>query len=136
MDVRVSARILEENRLLVVRHEKPAGAYWVLPGGRVEAGETLETALRRELREEVGAEPETIHPAFVFETVGSGYHRLEVVLACEGVRDWSHRGEFAPRLLSAAELQGVFRPPGLLSRLWVALSPQGGSVVYLGNLME
>jgi nucleoside triphosphatase len=35
-----------------------------LPGGGVEPGETLEGALRREVREEVGLELEEIHPLF------------------------------------------------------------------------
>lgn len=142
MDVRVSARILEGNKLLVVRHEKPPYAYWVLPGGHVEEGESLETALRRELQEEIGAEPESVCPAFVFETVGSGYHRLEVVFACEGTGDWGRRSELAPRFLSAGQLQGRFRPARLLSYLWMAhpprspLPPRGESVFYLGNLMD
>jgi 8-oxo-dGTP diphosphatase len=44
-----------EGRLLLIRrgHDPHAGL-WSLPGGRVEAGETLEQAVRREVLEETG----------------------------------------------------------------------------------
>lgn len=52
--IRVSAILRRENRILLVRHEKPGREYWLLPGGGLKTGETILEALRRELAEEVG----------------------------------------------------------------------------------
>ena len=53
--IRVSAVLRWEDRILLCRHEKTGrGEYWLLPGGGVNAGESLVTALHRELFEEVG----------------------------------------------------------------------------------
>ncbi len=42
------------NVLLVRRRYEPYQSYWALPGGLMDAGETLEEAAERELREETG----------------------------------------------------------------------------------
>lgn len=51
----VSAAIIRDGRFLVVRRARaPAAGLFTLPGGGVEAGETLFAAVAREVREETG----------------------------------------------------------------------------------
>ncbi len=45
---------VEGRVVLVKRRFAPLAGQWSLPGGAIEVGETLETALRRELLEETG----------------------------------------------------------------------------------
>jgi 8-oxo-dGTP diphosphatase len=53
--VGVGAVVLDGDRVLLVkRGNEPLKGEWSLPGGAVEIGETLETALVREIREETG----------------------------------------------------------------------------------
>lgn len=53
----VGAVVVDDERLLLVRRANPpATDSWSVPGGRVEAGETLAEAVTRELREESGLE--------------------------------------------------------------------------------
>jgi 8-oxo-dGTP diphosphatase len=60
----------DEGEVLLIRRSKPPRqGEWSLPGGKVEFGETLEQALRRELREETGLEVEILGLVDVAETV-------------------------------------------------------------------
>ena len=56
MQMIVSALVRRDGQMLLVEEMEPAdpGPTWMLPGGRVEPGETLIKALRRELAEETG----------------------------------------------------------------------------------
>lgn len=46
----------DDNSILLVKLVFPHGAWWVLPGGGIDAGEDHHNALLRELREETGLE--------------------------------------------------------------------------------
>lgn len=56
-----SAAIVRDGRVLIVRRaRKPAHGVYTLPGGVVEAGETLIDAVKREVREETSLEIEPV----------------------------------------------------------------------------
>jgi len=48
----------EEGKLLLMKHKKktPWYGYWIIPGGKLEFGESLENCIRREIKEEFGIE--------------------------------------------------------------------------------
>ncbi|MDL2337975.1 MAG: NUDIX domain-containing protein [Pseudomonadota bacterium] len=64
VDVAVGVLIDAQGRFLMT--SRPAGkvyaGYWEFPGGKLEVGESVETALRRELIEELGILIGEVHP--------------------------------------------------------------------------
>lgn len=64
MKDRVAAIIYKDNKVILMHREKGYGEskkiYNVIPGGGIEEGESIEDALRREIREEVGVEIDII----------------------------------------------------------------------------
>jgi ADP-ribose pyrophosphatase YjhB (NUDIX family) len=101
--------------LLVRRANPPAKGAWSLPGGRVEAGETMAAAAARELREETGLSARVGAVAGVVERIGSGYHFVIVDLWAELNEGEPVAGDDAAavRLVDLAELPGLRLSPGL-----------------------
>jgi len=66
----IPAIIIKDGKILLgKRNEKVScyKGYWGLPGGLVEYGETMEQAIKRELKEELGVEAEVIKTGKVYE---------------------------------------------------------------------
>ena len=86
-EVAVGVLIDDEGRFLLT--SRPAGkvyaGYWEYPGGKVEAGETIEQALRRELQEELGITITAAHP---WQVLVMDYPHARVRLNFCKVYDW------------------------------------------------
>ena len=57
---RVCGIIIHENKILAMHDEK--SPYYYLPGGRVQLHETVEDAIKRELKEELYIDSQIIRP--------------------------------------------------------------------------
>jgi ADP-ribose pyrophosphatase YjhB (NUDIX family) len=77
---RACAIIISDGKILATRNDRTP--YYYLPGGRVKIGETAESAILREIQEELSITPNIIRPlwlnqAFFIEDVNNlRYHEL------------------------------------------------------------
>lgn len=100
--VGVGAVLIHEGRVLLIKRGKePLRGRWVVPGGTVEVGETLEQALVREVQEETGLVVRPIEVVLVFDRIeregeAVRYHYVIVDYLCEYVSG-------APRAASDAD---------------------------------
>jgi ADP-ribose pyrophosphatase YjhB (NUDIX family) len=143
--IRVSALLRWQGRILLCRQEKPGKEYWLLPGGGVDAGETLIEALRRELREELGVEADVQFegPVAIVDSIApksplAGKHVVHIIFSA----DLSHRSLEAvetrdaavkgARLFSGDELEDIVVHPPI--KRFLARWQTGDPAVYLGSL--
>jgi 8-oxo-dGTP diphosphatase len=86
--VGVGGVVVRDGRALLIRRGKePLYGRWVVPGGTVELGETLEEALVREMEEETGLRVEPVEVLTVFDRIDRdggrvSYHYVIVDFLC------------------------------------------------------
>ena len=145
--IRVGAVVERDGALLLVRHEKPGREpYWVLPGGRLEPGETIPQCAEREVSEETGLEGRFAGVLYVSEFLREGRHTVDVtsLVEAEGEAALGSDPEVAPgseptlrelRWVGPKELGDITLLPGHLKERLLRDGVRGPSEngVYLGG---
>ena len=93
--VRVSTKaiIIEDGKILLLKHEDQVGEWYSLPGGGQENGETLKEALVRECLEEIGTVVQVKDILFVRDYIANNHefkdepeplntHQIEIMFEC------------------------------------------------------
>ena len=111
--VAVGVLIDSKDCVLLTRRLKGThlAGYWEFPGGKVEAGESVHTALARELEEELGTR---IGETVPLMTVSHDYGEKQVLLDVHQVKDWScepHGAEGQPLAWVGAGSLDEFQVP-------------------------
>lgn len=138
--LRVAAIIVQRGRLLLVEHHKRDQRYWVLPGGRLQGNETLDAALQRELREELGLEARVGRLVIVCETLAPDRHVVNLIYQAEIGETAEPRLDRSDPVLAGWQWVSVdqlprldFRPPIADAVRDVIAENFSGSVRVLGD---
>lgn len=155
IEPRVSARAVvvdQEGRILLIRHSDNDRVFHVLPGGRVEPGETAAEAARREVHEETGLQVDIRELLWVREYLperhpGHPYHRtrmqqLQLYFEAQPTSDAASVPTAPDRTQAAVVWHPlaaigdlVLLPLGLASSLiTLGTEPTATRAVYLGDL--
>lgn len=130
-----------ENQILLVKHKKGTRQYWVLPGGRLEYGETFYECGVREVKEETGLEVEIDRMVYISEAIAEdrSRHIVNVYLLARltgGVMRLGDEPVLAGvEFLELEELKTMtLYPPVSLQILEDLNGKFAGGIRYLGNL--
>ncbi len=126
----VAAALVDQNDNILVQQRpngKPMAGLWEFPGGKVEAGETPEDALVRELQEELGlaVDRASLSPlAFASEPLDNKHLLLLLYTCHQWTGEATNIESTAIKWLPAKELRHLEMPPAdqpLVEQLLIAL---------------
>ncbi len=128
------ALIIKDGKMLAAKINDNGDIFYIMPGGGQESEETLEEAVRREVKEEFGliVEPKTLE--FVIEGVtGESFHRVDLVFLCEYIKEIPDAEITGDDWLPIENLMNEPLYPSKLRKQIMNLYNAEETVVYLGN---
>ena len=81
--VRPTGVLIEDEKILLVRQDVTDKRHWALPGGRLEAGETIEECLIREIQEETGLDIEVKELLYLTDRFYEDTHIVHILFLVE-----------------------------------------------------
>jgi 8-oxo-dGTP diphosphatase len=128
---RVSAKavIVRDQHLLLISKRDADGIYYLLPGGGQEQNERLDEAVKRECREELGANVEVGELLFVRDYIGRNHefaatdtsHQVDLMFECRISEDYE-------------PAMGTNPDTDQIGVVWLSLHELGTSRVYPSGL--
>lgn len=88
----IKAIIINKNRILCTKNKDHQGEFYLLPGGGQRPGESMKETLKRECKEEIGADIKVGDILYVREYIGKNHefnehdqnvHQIEYMFECE-----------------------------------------------------
>lgn len=111
------AVLISQGRLLLVHRKRdPESSHWGLPGGKVEAFETLPEAVTREIEEETGIQIKRLHLLCIVDQIAA-----------------DHSAHWVAPVYQAQEFEGeptVKEPDTLAGVEWFALNALPAKLTY------
>ncbi len=83
--VRATAVLIEQDRILLVQQQVDEARGWSLPGGALEAGESLAGCVVREVKEETGLDVAVGRLLYVCDRINESQHVVHVTFAVHPV---------------------------------------------------
>ena len=137
---RISVVVISEQKILLVKHRKGTRQYWVLPGGRLEYGETFHECAVREVKEETGLDVVVDKIVFLSEAIATdrSSHIVNVYVTAHVTGGVMALGDepvlAAVDFISISELDHLTLYPPVSRQILEAAPHNFPQIKYLGNL--
>ena len=141
--VRVAGIVIQKNSILLIQHIKNEKKYWLVPGGGVDWGESLEEALIREYKEETNLDVEVKDFLFFSETISPDknkhvinlYFLVKIKNDSETMKIGNETNLSDLKYVSKEEIQNIKLYPNIKEQLMKILNNEK-MTPYLGLLWD
>ncbi len=140
--IRVCGILIEQDKMLLIAHKKNNEVYWLLPGGGVDYGESLNEALCREFTEELNINIKVDEIALVSDSIdpSGDRHIVNICFFCEYKSGDFHLGDderlYDYRFFSEKELRDINIFPPINNELMGFMNAGSRKSRYIGKLWK